>query len=57
MVQMEFKEKSLIGGRDVSVREILIQEQRFRMGVFALALAVALIAGSGTLLVCIALLI
>ena len=57
MVQMTSKKDSIIADREVSVREILIQEQTFRVSVFALALAVALIASSGTLLVCIALLI
>ncbi len=54
---MSSKKESIIADREVSVREILIQEQAFRVSVFALALAVALIASSGTLLVCIALLI
>jgi hypothetical protein len=54
---MSLKEETTIAGRDVSVRQILMQEQTFRMSLFALAIAVALIAGSGTLLVCIALLI
>jgi hypothetical protein len=50
------KDVASAGGRP-SVREIWIQEQMFRVGTLALGLALVLIAGTGALVVCLALLI